>query len=158
MRRTAALRGPAAPGNPISIRFCVGARVGARVGVLDGVLIGVLIGVSGLPALAQTSAVAPGASSPARMKGPPRPPPVVRPEAVPPVLDLPPEGKVEPQINLPFGKKSGAAASSVPRGGASRAGRAAPGVSDSAARCESEPDATVRAKCFAALAHESPGR
>ena len=105
-------------------------------------------------AMAQTDAPAPsaGASAPRAAKPGPRAltPAELRESASSPADDRP-EGAVTPQLSIPFGKS--AAAPLKPDSRAQRRGAAASsgGIDDSAARCEAQSDAEVRAACRAKL-------
>lgn len=72
--------------------------------------------------------------------------------------DLRPERAVAPQISIPFGKTAPAPTSRetriVRRGNAPASG----GIDETAARCESQIDAQLRADCRAKLAREARGR
>jgi hypothetical protein len=72
--------------------------------------------------------------------------------------NLRPEHATVPQINMPFGKTPAAAPktqSNPPRGANAASGV---GIDDAVARCEAEPDRSVREVCRAQLARQGGNR
>jgi hypothetical protein len=111
--------------------------------------------------MAQATAPLPGSAastSPSATPGPkPLTPQQSRDSATTPG-NLRPEHATVPQVNIPLGKTPAAALktqSTAPRGGNAAS---EVGIDDAVARCEAEPDRSVREVCRARLAHEGGKR
>lgn len=72
-----------------------------------------------------------------------------------PPLDEPPQGRVQPQISIPLGKKKALPVERQSGPRATGAAASAPGrIDDAAARCNAEPDAQARARCREQALHD----